>query len=411
MMIKSKAGPAGSAFFSLLILFLCLSLPCGAGNRIRVAFVGDPQVDNETELDYARRSIFRELRERRDLDLVVILGDLVNENASLMRPCVESLDSLSCPWVCVRGNHDNPAEDFASIVCPTDTAFVLGGIRFICIDDIGGWDGEIPEDGYNVVCAHIPFSYGAPADSIAARIGDRKRLLMVFGHTHQVHRHRIGGVEELIAGAACGSWWRGVKDTDGIPYALMNCGAPRGYFTADFRPGREQWYTLSYNAVGRCDVASAYRDSTGIRINVFGGAEDGRVALRYRGSRGWIKASRIEAIAPEVQEIIDWNLSHDRAYRKAHKDEFIPMRRLKSPHLWAVPARLEDSGGSLTANGAADSGISTPQSAAGSNPDSAHSGGSARWHVLPRPGTSVAVRYSDPAMSFRQKLVLQPGNK
>ena len=30
---------------------------------------------------------------------------------------------------------------------------------------------------------------------------------------------------------------------------------------------------------------------------------------------------------------------------------------------------------------------------------------------LPAPGATVTVRYSDPAMSFRQKLVLQPGNK
>lgn len=369
MTIHPKAGPAGSAFISLFLILVCLlgTLPCEGKGRLRVAFVGDPQVDNETELAYARASIFAELKGRRDLDLVVVLGDLVNENASLMRPCVESLDSLPCPWVCVRGNHDNPAGTFAELVCPRDTSFVMGGVRFICIDDIDGWKGELPDDGWNVVCAHIPFSHGAPADSLAAVLASKGRMLLVSGHTHQVLRHRIGGVEEVIAGASCGSWWRGVKGNDGVPYALMNCGAPRGYFVADFRPGKEDWYSLSYKAVGRGDEASAQlnADSTAVLVNVFGGAVDGSVSIRYKGSRGWVEASREEAIAPEVQAVIDWNYSHDRAYRRAHKSEFIPMRRLKSPHLWSAP--------------------------------------------VPPAGISAAVitvRYSDPAMSLKRRVTL-----
>lgn len=307
---------------------------------LRVAFVGDPQVDNESELSYARRSIFSELRGRRDLDLVVILGDLVNENASLMKPCAESLDSLRCPWVCVRGNHDNPASAFAADVCATDTTFIMKGIRFLCIDDIYGWDGDMPDDGCNVVCAHIPFSFGVPLDSLVSRVGDRKNLLMVFGHTHQVRRRLIGSTEELIVGASCGSWWRGVRGQDGIPYGLMNCGAPRGYFVADFKSGARSWYKLSYKPVGRSDEASVHysADSASVLVNVYGGAEHGSVSLRYPGSHGWIAAARVEAVAPEVQSVIDWNMSHDRMYRKSHKAEFIPMRRLNSPHLWSVPA-------------------------------------------------------------------------
>ena len=71
-----------------------------------VAFVGDPQVDNATQLDYARRSVYRELRERKDLDLVILLGDLVNDKTELLAPTVATLDSLPCPWLAVPGNHD-----------------------------------------------------------------------------------------------------------------------------------------------------------------------------------------------------------------------------------------------------------------------------------------------------------------
>ena len=72
----------------------------------RVAFVGDPQVDNATELGYARKSIYKELRERKDLDLVIVLGDLVNDDTSLLNASTASLDSLSCPWLAIPGNHD-----------------------------------------------------------------------------------------------------------------------------------------------------------------------------------------------------------------------------------------------------------------------------------------------------------------
>ena len=72
----------------------------------KVAFVGDPQVDNATELGYARKSIYKELRERKDLDLVIVLGDIVNDDTSLLPATKQSLDSLSCPWLAVPGNHD-----------------------------------------------------------------------------------------------------------------------------------------------------------------------------------------------------------------------------------------------------------------------------------------------------------------
>lgn len=325
------------------ILFATLMLlPASVQARnLRVAFVGDPQVDNETELVYARRSIYRELRERRDLDLVIVLGDLVNENASLMRPSAESLDSLNCPWVCVRGNHDNPAGDFCRDVNAADTVFRMGGITFVCIDDVNGWSGTLPESEPLVLCAHVPFSWGVKPHQADSLLASRKKFLMVCGHTHQVRRQTFGGFEEVIAGASCGSWWRGVKDADGIPYALMNCGAPRGYFVVDFKTGsslrREgrPWYRLSYKAVGRSDQASVSQVDSTLYINVYGGSENGRVRVRLP-HHGWVEAVRSDAVAPEVQAVIDWNYSHDRAYRKAHKDEFIPMRRLSSPHLWEI---------------------------------------------------------------------------
>ena len=89
----------------MALVGLMVVLPVPA-QKIRVAFVGDPQVDSETELSYARRSVYRELRERKDVDLAIFLGDLVNDKPELLEPTRATLDSLPYAWACVPGNHD-----------------------------------------------------------------------------------------------------------------------------------------------------------------------------------------------------------------------------------------------------------------------------------------------------------------
>lgn len=326
--------------------FLCILL-----SVLRVAFVGDPQVDNPRELEYARKSIYSELRSRSDLDLVVILGDLVNENPSLIAPSEATLDSLACPWVRVNGNHDGPDPK-------TDTTFMQGGVRFILMNNVrlknrGGYEGGLRKEQKHwldsvmrstparqkiIFCTHIPVSQSKGLDSLSNIMSSHPDILFVSGHTHMVDRHILErGCEELIAGASCGTWWRGVKDADGIPYAMMNCGSPRGYFTADIRSHARSWYRLQYKAVGRDpkEQYSVHRDDEGrIIVNIYGGSREGRVRVKAGGK--WQDARHCYMTAPEAQAIIDSNSSMDRAYRKAHKDEFIPMRNLPSPHIWVL---------------------------------------------------------------------------
>lgn len=302
-----------------MILFTLLTI-------LRVAFVGDPQVDNEVELSYARHSVYAELQERRDLDLVVVLGDLVNENPSMVAPSEAMLDSLHCPWVRVHGNHDGKA-------VPADTSFVFRGLRLVLLNHEDSKVSDFVDssgNGKTVVCWH--YQYEDFPDTSG-------NVLYVYGHTHFVRRERVGKTESLGAGATCGTWWRGVKDAKGIPYAIMNCGAPRGYFVADLcldGPDSD-WCRLDYKCVGRPaseKLSVSVRDSL-LMVNVYGGALDGRLQMRVRGR--WIDIPRVDTIAPEVQDIIDHNNSLSREYRRAHRDEFIPMLRRTSPHLWAIP--------------------------------------------------------------------------
>ncbi len=397
---------------------------------LRVAFIGDPQVNDSTEMSYARGSIYRELAGRKDIDLAIFLGDLVNDNMALLPESVLIIDSLPYPCFMIPGNHDRDiyrqakgdhgpgkaaagARDLSTwkrVVGYVDTSFTAGGIRFILMNNIrprsggmsdyeGGFtqsqkhwldsllnfregapDGsaghESPDNGQiTVLATHIPFSQMRGRDSVLAMIPDLNKMLFVSGHTHSVARGRIvndyrnGGTiataEEIITGAACGSWWRGVKDGDGIPYALQNCGAPRGYFIANIHDdGR---YSLDYKCIGKPDseqlsvrliedksyagddTADSNAGTAGSRdrrfklfVNVYGGSPEGTVNVRLHGSRLMGTGLRRRAAActlssgtaPEVLEIIDANASATKDYRKAHRDEFIPLRKKPSSHLW-----------------------------------------------------------------------------
>ncbi len=386
-MIRKKRIIKAVLPFLLSAAFLASSEARG----IRVAFVGDPQVDNEQELEYARRSVYGELMERKDLDMVVFLGDLVNDNVSLLEPTRQILDSLPMPWFNVPGNHDRDLyvksadgtrrirdlKSYRRVIGAPDTTFVRGRIRFILMNNVrhaekGEYEGGLTEKQRHyldsavasssekmvVFASHIPLSHSKGTDSLLAILSRCPELLVVCGHTHNVARRPMllpdgRRIEELVAGASCGSWWRGVKDGDGIPYALQNCGAPRGYFIADITArGRCR---LKYKCVGRCDsdVVSAHwqssRNDTGadtsgsdahgtLTINVYGGSVDGVVEVKGISGNSWTRLEHVDDIAPEVLEVINDNKVKTKEERRAHPEEFIPLRRFRSPHIWAVSA-------------------------------------------------------------------------
>lgn len=394
---------AGNKSLKYTLLTLALALTCtlvasvrlsgadGGGGRkargrvLRVALVGDPQVDDSTEMGYARRSVYRKLYGRRDLDMCIFLGDLVNDNMSLLPESVGVVDSLPYQCFMVPGNHDRDVyrgpksssyrprdlSTWRKVVGYVDTSFVRGNVRFVLMNNVRHSDSGMTDyvggftdrqkhwldsvlngcvasgkmlsraernTSLTILATHIPFSQMKGRDSVLALVPDTSRLLFVSGHTHFVSRD--DSLRELIVGAACGSWWRGVKDSDGIPYALQSCGAPRGYFVADIH--RNGTYDLSYKCIGRPDsdqlsVWAVPSDSTGssyrLYINVFGGSSDGIVRISGLGRRN-CGCQRSQMAAPEVEQVICLNASRSRDYRKAHRDEFIPLRRKPSPHLW-----------------------------------------------------------------------------
>ena len=347
-------------------MFLAVSLQA---RGLRVAFVGDPQVNDETELGYARETIYKDLLGRKDIDLVILLGDLVNDNPTLLSSSRQILDSLRCPWFAVPGNHDfdsyqdkGKIRDLATwkkVIGYADSTFVVENVRFALVNNVayksrGGYDGEFSErqmawldslskvtplEMHIVLATHIPASRTAQKSLLMEMFAGYKNILFVSGHTHTVARHLLednGKVEEVIAGAACGSWWRGQKDKDGVPYALQNCGAPRGYFVTDFS---KKTYSHQYCAIsekGECSVFQETKDGKNmLYVNVYGGYRDAKVEVRLP-AHGWLDVMKSSETACEVKGVISFNNAMTREERKKRRDEIIPLRRMKSPHLWAL---------------------------------------------------------------------------
>ena len=397
-MLLTRIRPGVVPAFLTAVLLLAF-LPAGA-QRLRVAFVGDPQVDSEAELAYARKSVYGELGSRKDVDFAIFLGDLVNDKMNLLAPSRALLDSLPFPWACVPGNHDRDvyergrSRDMASyrqVIGATDTTFVRGGVRFILMDDVRGVGTRGYEAGFRedqkawlsgiladtppqtlaVLSAHIPFSEFKALDSLETILSRHPRLLLMSAHTHTMARHTLVfpaglAVEEVLAGATCGSWWRGVPDERGIPRSYQNCGAPPCYYLADFSGGE---YRLDYKTIGRPDSekASAWMvDSTRLVLNVYGGATGGTVRVKLPGRLRWITVPASAEAAPEQLVVERFNKTLDTKGR-ARNPLHIPMRLAASPHVWAID--LSDSPRLLSA-------------------------------LRRAVGKRVKIRYSDPSLSF-----------
>ncbi len=404
----------------MVALFLGAA-PSSYSRPLRVAFVGDPQADGMRQLEYCRKTVYKELRERKDLDLVIVLGDLVNDDVSLLEPTKASLDSLPCPWLCVPGNHDRdvyPVIDglrrprdistYRKVFGYEDTTFVKGGIRFILMNDVrlGGKEYEggfrdsqkvwldsvlraTPRNMPAVLSAHIPFTRFTAKDSLSSILSVHPNLLLMSGHTHRVCRDffEVGSsgdyrtpageslsrraapvdvyndgvwkIPEVQVGAASGTFWLGLKGEDGFPDATMVCGAPRGYFVADFK--RNGKYSLAYKTVLGEGLASAWikdgqepaidvhggEDSVSggqtsaphnaeLIVNVYGGAPGGNVRVKVPGVRGWIDAVRVDRPAPEALAVIGRNKSIPRKIGGTRNPGYLPMRKVSSTHVWAA---------------------------------------------------------------------------
>lgn len=360
--LSSKAGiqncRSGARDFALY--------PFEKSESFRMAAVGDIQVDNDEELNFASRTVLSELSGRSDLDFFIHLGDLVNDGMSLMPKAAEAVNSIGTPSWCVVGNHDLDKGSFREPVTfkkevgSDVSAFFRGKYCFVLINDVQLSDGalpysqmcflralfrNLPDNKTIVLCQHIPMSNLQNKEEILSLAGNRK-MLILSAHAHCVFRKIWSeNVEELSVGASCGSWWTGERDSQGIPLALMQYGSPRCYFVVDFS---KDGYSFSFKGVGHssCEMASVWikGDNSSdedvpvlkdlpegeIVVNVYGGGDSTKVEVSLDG-KSWTRLERFKMIDPSVARIAYMNKEGGLPTRYSRRQ---PLRKTPSPHIW-----------------------------------------------------------------------------
>jgi hypothetical protein len=271
----------------------------GANSKLEVLVFGDPQPKSLADVDYYRRDIVEPLRGKHQARLGISLGDIVNDDLSLY-PALKAVDaSLDIPWLHAPGNHDldfdadsdeRSLDSFRHAFGPDTYAWEEPQANFIVLDDVIYQPGQTPayvgglrEQQFTflkaylataskqrllVLSMHIPLFDATPGVETFRR-ADRERLfallqsfpkvLVLSAHSHKQQHYFHGAADgwhgakplhEYNVGAACGAFWTGVRDANGIPDTTMSDGTPNGHalLTADGGDYKLRWFVAGASA-------------------------------------------------------------------------------------------------------------------------------------------------------------------
>ncbi len=318
-----------------------------AKKKIKVLAVGDIQVGNREEVNFAGRTIMSELALRNDYDFSIFLGDLVNDKPALFKSVQKMMGGLQKPVWAVYGNHDRNFEgeheeqidSYQKIFGPATYAFFKNGILFVALNSIYpvgkfGYEGiydkseleflsgilsHISTNQLIVINQHIPLAWMKNKDDILRILEGQANVLFLSAHSHTVFQSFIERaastkIHELNVGAASGHWWTGQRDWQGNPLALMQDGTPRGYFEIEFKNNR---YQIKYKGVGLSEEnqmsiwigedgehikRAGDSDNRQIIVNIFAGSEKTEVNMKIDDGK-WMPLNKKNIPDPFISRI------------------------------------------------------------------------------------------------------------
>ena len=255
----------------------------GVEEDFSCVMMGDAQPYSNTEVGYVRDSIIDDLLKRNlsEAECVVMLGDVMGDDLSLLPRFMDLFSALELPQYYVHGNHDydfdatsdaHSADSWRQIYGPAYYSFEIGDAVFIALDNVvypcgpeddgpGGREAcadpdrkvyngrvtddqmawleatlaEVPQDKLVVLMHHIPFvsfidsNTGRHQTDNLAEIHDLvagRPAVSFSGHTHTF--------EYLSAGAFFQGWEEQVGVTR-LPFDHVVGGAPSGnWYMGDF---------------------------------------------------------------------------------------------------------------------------------------------------------------------------------
>ncbi len=367
-------------------------LPGNENEQFSTLLFGDPQPYTREEVNYFARGIVKEVEGVKNVAFGLSLGDLVGDDLDLHQPYTEAVRRVGIPWYNLMGNHDMnydavtdslSDETYEANFGPANYAFNYGKAHFIILDNIlypdprdgqGYWGGLrkdqldfvennlrfVPKDRLIVLAFHIPLH---EENNDSFRDEDRQRLfdllrdypytLSISAHTHQQRQHlhtREKGWRqdkphhEYNAGTTSGDWYSGELNAEGVPYATMRDGTPKGYAFLKINGNQ---YAIDYKVAGKpADyrmeiyapkvIPSDRNTSAGIYVNFFMGHRSNTVEFRVDDGP-WKTMDFVEGEDPSYQHLL---------HRWDFTEKLFPGRRpgnaSKSTHLWrsGFPPRL-----------------------------------------------------------------------
>ncbi|GAB3352399.1 calcineurin-like phosphoesterase C-terminal domain-containing protein [Lysobacter tyrosinilyticus] len=375
--------------------FALQSQPSQKSGDLDVLVLTDPQTKSLVDVGYYQRDVIASIKAMHaPTDLGISLGDIAHDDLSLYAALNRVTSTLGVPWLHVAGNHDldfdAPRDEdslltFRNTYGPDTFAWEEAQAVFIGLDDViyrprpeGGYIGGLREDQFAfltsylstvpkhkrvVIGVHIPFFDAAPGKE-TFRHADRERLfsmlkdfpdvLLLSGHSHAQRHvfhdaasgwHGARPLHEYNVGAACGAFWSGVKDAQGIPDTTMADGTPNGFATLQIAWDRS--YRLTWHPARDIDAQIALHapkvlrrgswPGTGVYANVFMGHDDTRVEFRIDEGE-WKPMQRVVQPDPRV---VEENLRDD-AVAVLRGYDRLP-EAAPSMHLWrgTLPTQLE----------------------------------------------------------------------
>jgi hypothetical protein len=252
------------------------------------------------------------------------------------------------------------------IARPGQTPGYVGGLREAQFKQIEGWLRDLPRDKLLILAAHIPFFDNSQIEGWENfRSADRKRLfellrpfphvLLLSAHTHNQQHYFHGAkdgwqgaqpLHEYNVGAACGAFWSGVADAQGIPDTTMSDGTPNGFATLDVK--RDGSYALAWHpARDPADTQIALHapkvlrrgawTAWGVYANVYMGHAGTRVDYRIDDG-DWMPMQRVAQPDPKL---VEENVRDDAAETLRGFDR--SPEATASTHLWrgALPTKLD----------------------------------------------------------------------
>jgi hypothetical protein len=357
-------------------------VPNRESSRFTAVILGDTQVRDMTDLGYFAYDVVRELVGIRQAAFATILGDIVFDGLQMFEPLNRVMAQTGLLWYPVMGNHDmnhdtsddrDADETFERVYGTPYYAFEYGNVNFIVLDSVD-WYGNgyraglgemqlafirnylrhVPRSNLVVLLMHIPLAELPEAErkELFDILAPFPNTLSFSAHTH-IQFHQFFTREQGWKGSrphhhvnvvtACGSWWTGVPDPEGIPHTTMRDGAPNGYLIAEFNGNR---YTVRFKAARRPEsyqmniyapdtVPASDTANTRVLVNVFFGSEKSTVEMRVGETGEWITMTRVQEPDPAYSEM-----------KKLEEQYTLPGRKLpglmNSPHLWAanLPANV-----------------------------------------------------------------------